>query len=149
MTNNPILDVLTREGVLLNPSVRYWRGHKKLKPEDLGLTPDQAPKRFFSLGQKRLLPEESFNALELVESRVHSFIDSNTFPFLNGLAHFCPNTKLEQVQQAMHSFRNEFSRAQEAFLELYPERRQHALREWREIAQKLVPNPERLVQTID
>jgi len=120
-----------------------------LKPEDLGLTSDQAPKRFFSLGQKRLLPEESFDALELVESRVHSFVISNTFPFLIGLAHFCPNTKLEEIQQTMQVLHAEFSRAREKFLELYVARRQRALLEWREIAQKLVPNPERLVQAID
>src|SRR5712691_10829257 len=149
MTNNPILDILTREGVLLNASVLYWRGHKKLKPEDLGLTSDQAPKRFFSLGQKLLLPEEAFDALELIEGRVHSFVEANTFPFLNGLAHFCPNTKLEAVRQAMQSFETEFRRARETFLGLYPERRQRSLLEWREVAQKLLPNPERLVQAID
>ena len=33
---NNLLDVLTREGVLINVSVRYWRGCKKLRPEDLG-----------------------------------------------------------------------------------------------------------------
>ncbi len=37
MATNPLLDVLTREGVLVNVSVRFWRGCKKLKPEDLGL----------------------------------------------------------------------------------------------------------------
>jgi hypothetical protein len=149
MTNNPILDVLTREGVLINCSVRYWRGHKKLKPEDLGLSSDQAPKRFFSLGQKRLLPEDAFAALELIEGRVHSFIESNTFPFLNGLAHFCPNTKLQQVHRAMQSFEAEFYRAKGTVLELYPARRQCAVLEWNEIAQKLGPNPERLVQAVD
>jgi hypothetical protein len=33
--NNDLLSVLTREGVLIKVSVRYWRGTKKLKPEDL------------------------------------------------------------------------------------------------------------------
>ena len=36
MNNHDLLRVLTREGVLINVSVRYWRGCKKLKPEDLG-----------------------------------------------------------------------------------------------------------------
>ncbi len=31
---NQLLDVLTREGVLINLSVRYWRATRKLKPED-------------------------------------------------------------------------------------------------------------------
>ena len=34
---NTLLNVLTREGVLLKVSVSFWRGCKKLKPEDIGL----------------------------------------------------------------------------------------------------------------
>jgi hypothetical protein len=36
-SNQNLLSVLTREGVLIKVSVRYWRGTKKLRPEDLGL----------------------------------------------------------------------------------------------------------------
>ena len=35
--HNPLLSVLTREGVLIKVSVSYFRGCKKLKPEDIGL----------------------------------------------------------------------------------------------------------------
>jgi len=35
--NDSLLQVLTREGVLITASVRYWRAHKKLKAEDIGL----------------------------------------------------------------------------------------------------------------
>ena len=35
--NNGLLSILTREGVLLKVSVHYWRGCKKLRPEDIGL----------------------------------------------------------------------------------------------------------------
>jgi hypothetical protein len=37
--NHNLLPVLTREGVLLKVSISLWRGHKKLKPEDIGLRP--------------------------------------------------------------------------------------------------------------
>src|SRR5208282_6664922 len=33
MQENQLLDVLTREGVLINVSVRYWRATKKLNAE--------------------------------------------------------------------------------------------------------------------
>jgi hypothetical protein len=59
MTDNPLLDVLTREGVLLNVSIRFWRGCKKLKAEDIGLDPDNVSDRLISLGHKRLLPKEA------------------------------------------------------------------------------------------
>ena len=85
---NPLLHTLTREGVLISVSVRYWRAHKKLKAEDIGLEPDKVSARLISLGHKRLLPKEATAALALVESRAHALVEANTVPFLNGLAHF-------------------------------------------------------------
>src|SRR5437016_9611989 len=54
--NNHLLDALTREGVLISVSVRYWRATRKLNPEDLGLDPDNVTERLISLGHKKLLP---------------------------------------------------------------------------------------------
>ncbi len=54
MQNN-LLSLLTRGGVLLAVSVRYWRGCKKLRAEDLGLDSADVPDRLISLGHKRLL----------------------------------------------------------------------------------------------
>ncbi len=54
-----ILDALQQKGVLVNLSVRYWRGRKKLKAEDLGLDPDRIDDRLISLGQKRLKTKKS------------------------------------------------------------------------------------------
>ena len=62
---NNLLDVLTREGVLINVSVRYWRGCKKLKPEDIGLKADAVSDRLISLGHKRILPKEATAELAL------------------------------------------------------------------------------------
>ena len=56
---NNLLSILTREGVLLKTSVRYWRGCKQLKPEDIGLRPGDVSERLVSLGHKRLLPREA------------------------------------------------------------------------------------------
>src|SRR5688500_770486 len=72
---NNLLDVLTREGVLINVSVRYWRGCKKLRPEDLGLQADAVSDRLISLGHKRLLPKSATAALALIEGRAHALID--------------------------------------------------------------------------
>ena len=97
MQNQPLLDVLTREGVLISVSVRYWRAAKKLKPEDLGLDPDDITDRLISLGHKKLLPREALAPFAIIESRAHALIEACAFPFLNGLAHYLPNTKLEEV----------------------------------------------------
>jgi hypothetical protein len=149
MNDNSLLQVLTREGVLINVSVRYWRAHKKLKAEDIGLEPDSVSDRLISLGHKRLLPKEATAALGLVESRAHALIESNTFQFLNGLAHFLPNSKLGEVTDKLKELEVEFWQAKTKFLEQYGSLRDAALEEWRTMAQKLSPDPDRVLATIE
>jgi hypothetical protein len=148
MYTNPLLDVLTREGVLINVSVRYWRGCKKLRPEDLGLNAQDVSDRLISLGHKRLLPKNAIADLSLIEGRAHALIEANTFPFLNGLGHFLPNPKLDEVTSALRELETEFWQAKESFVAHYAGSREDALREWRAAAEKLVADPERLVGAI-
>ncbi|MGZ4961687.1 MAG: DUF3150 domain-containing protein [Limisphaerales bacterium] len=147
--DNQLLNVLTREGVLVNVSVRYWRGCKKLKAEDVGLDPNNVSERLISLGHKRLLPKEATAVLALVEGRTHSLIESNTFPFLNGLAHFLPNTKLAEVTNRLEELKTEFWQAKSEFVGGYAKLRRNAAEEWRQMAEKLVADPERLVTTVE
>lgn len=149
MNNDSLLQVLTREGVLINVSVRYWRAHKKLKAEDIGLEPDSVSDRLISLGHKRLLPKEATAALTLLESRAHALIEGNTFPFLNGLAHFLPNSKLGEVTDKLKELEAEFWAAKATFLEQYGSLRDAALQEWRQMAQKLSNDPERVLAAIE
>jgi len=144
-----LLDILTREGVLITVSVRYWRGTKKLNAEDVGLNPDSVSDRLISLGHKRLLPKEATAALALIEGRAHAFIESNTFPFLNGLAHFVPNGKLAEVSAKLKKMEEEFWAAKAQFLEHYASLREGAVNEWREMAKKLVSDPQPLLATIE
>lgn len=147
--NTQLLDVLTRAGVLINVSVRYWRGCKKLNPEDLGLRSSQVSGRLISLGHKRLLPKEALADLALVEGRAHALIDQNTFPFLNGLSHFLPNAKLEEVTTKLKELEQEFLQAKDSFLSRYSSHRQEAYAEWRTVARKLTPNVEMLMRAIE
>jgi hypothetical protein len=52
--DNGLLSIITREGVLIKVSVSYSRGHKKLRPEDIGLERKNVSDRLISLGHKRL-----------------------------------------------------------------------------------------------
>ncbi|MDA1257859.1 MAG: DUF3150 domain-containing protein [Chloroflexi bacterium] len=149
MNDNPLLDVLTREGVLINVSVRYWRAAKKLKAEDLGLDPDDVTDRLISLGHKKLLPREAMAAFALIESRTHALVDANTFPFLNGLGHFLPNRRLEEVTSRLKALEHEFDAARAEFTSRYADLRVQASRDWWEAARKLVSDPDRLVATIE
>src|SRR5262249_50840011 len=147
--NDHLLKVLTREGVLLSVSVRYWRGCKKLRAEDLGLNPGTVSDRLISLGHKRLLPKDATAALALVEGRAHALVETNTFPFLNGLAHFVPNTKLADVTGKLKELETEFWKAKEEFIKRYGALRESAAKEWQAMARKLVNDPERLGASIE
>lgn len=147
--NQDLLSVLTREGVLVKVSVRYWRGCKKLKPEDIGLKKADLSDRLISLGHKRLLPKDSLSGLALIEGRAHALVESNTFPFLNGLGHFLPNSKLKEVTDALKELETEFWKAKSAFIEKYASLRVEAANEWRAMARKLVKDPERLTAAIE
>ncbi len=148
-TNSDLLSLLTREGVLIKVSISYWRGQKKLKAEDIGLEKKQLSDRLISLGHKRLLPKEALAGLALVEGRAHALVEGNTFPFLNGMAHFLPNSKLAEGTGKLTELEKEFWDAKEEFLKKYASLRQSASKEWRKMAEKLVKDPERLVATIE
>ncbi len=118
--NNGLLSILTREGVLLKVSVHYWRGCKKLKPEDIGLEQKNLSDQLISLGHKRLLPKDALATLAVIEGRAHALVEANTFPFLNGLGHFLPNSKLAEVTDKLQELETEFWAAKKAFLKSMP-----------------------------
>src|SRR6266571_2721444 len=148
-SNNDLLQILTREGVLVSVSIRYWRGCKKLCAEDIGLDSRKVSDRLISLGHKRLLPKEATAQLALIEGRAHALLEGNTFPFLNGLAHFVPNTKLADVSGKLKDLEQEFWLAKNSFIKQYGELRKSAAKEWQMMAKKLVSDPERLVASIE
>ena len=147
--HNGLLSILTREGVLIKVSVSYWRGQKKLRAEDLGLERKNLSDRLISLGHKRLLPKDCLQELALIEGRAHALIESNTFPFLNGIGHFLPNSKLAEVKEKLDELETEFWAAKKRFLEKYATLRQTASKEWRKMAENLVKDPDQLVASIE
>lgn len=148
-SNPRLLDILTREGVLVRVTLRYWRGRKKLTPEDLGLEPDQVSDRLISLGHKRLLPKEVLAGFALIESRVHGLVEASTFPFLGGIGRFLPNARLGEVRRRLEEHEVEFRSAVASFLEDYASHQLQAVEEWRRFARSAGADPERLVSAVD
>jgi hypothetical protein len=148
-TSNPLLDAICRKGVLVSVSIRYWRGCKRLKPEDLGLDPDRVSKRLIQLGQKRLIPKDALSDFALIESRAHSMVEGASFPFLGGIARFVPNPRLAEITRNLDQLRNEFQQATQSFSEGYAPLRDNAMTEWREVAYQLPGNAEHLIATIE
>ncbi len=144
-----LLDAVCRRGVLVATSVRYWRGCKRLNPEDLGLDPAHVSDRLIQLGHKRLIPRDALQAFSLIESRVGAVVDASSFPFLGGLARFVPNPRLADLTEKLDKLRDEFREATLDFVAGYTPLRENAMVEWREAARHLNGSAERLIATIE
>lgn len=148
-SNQPLLDGICRRGVLVSTSVRYWRGCKRLTPEDLGLDPSRVSDRLIQLGQKRLIPRDALQAFALIESRVQAAVESSSFPFLGGIGRFVPNARLADLTDKLEKLRDEFREATLDFVAGYSPLRDNAMGEWREAAQNLNGSADRLIATIE
>ncbi len=148
-TSTHLLDAVCRRGVLVATSVRYWRGCKKLSPEDLGLDPAHVSDRLIQLGHKRLIPRDALQAFALIESRVQSTVESSSFPFLGGIGRFVPNPRLGDLTDHLEKHRDEFRDATLTFVAGYSPLREAAMVEWREAARHLNGSAERLITTIE
>jgi hypothetical protein len=146
---NPLLDAICKKGVLVSVSIRYWRGCKRLKPEDLGLDPDKVSKRLIQLGQKRLVPKDALSEFALIESRAHAMVEGSSFPFLGGIARFVPNPRLVEITRNLEQLRHDFESATDGFASGYAPLRDKAMAEWREVASQLPGNAEHLIATIE
>ena len=148
-SNQTLLDGICRRGVLVSTSVRYWRGCKRLNPEDLGLDPAHVSDRLIQLGHKRLIPRDALQAFALIESRVQSTVESSSFPFLGGIGRFVPNARLADLTDRLEKLRDEFREATLEFVAGYSPLRENAMAEWREAALNLNGSAERLIATIE
>jgi hypothetical protein len=147
--SNHLLEGICRRGVLVATSVRYWRGCKRLNPEDLGLDPANVSDRLIQLGHKRLIPRDALQAFALIESRTHATVEGSSFPFLGGIGHFVPNPRLGDLTDRLDRLRDEFREATLDFVAGYASLRENALDEWREAARHLNGSAERLLATIE
>ena len=148
-TANPLLDAVCRKGVLVSTSVRYWRGCKRLNPEDLGLDPAHVSDRLIQLGHKRLIPRDALQAFALIESRVQATVESSSFPFLGGIGRFVPNARLADLKDKLDKLEKEFTHAMVDFVAGYAPLRESAMAEWREAARHLNGDADKLIATIE
>lgn len=149
--NLPLLEAVCRRGVLCATRVRYWRGCKKLRPEDLGLDPSHVSDRLIQLGHKRLVPKQALQPFALIEGRAHSLVEAASFPFLGGIARFVPNPRLPELSDRLDRLKEEFREATLDFVAGYADLREQALDEWREAAEQMSLNGSaaQLIATIE
>ena len=145
---HPLLQILTREGVLLNVSVRYWRAHKKLRAEDLGLAPDQVSGAAHQPRAQAAVAKEATAALALVKAgRMPWWKPTRSVP--ERPRSLVPNAKLGEVTAKLKALETEFWRAKNQFIAQYGPLRDAALEEWRVLAGNLADDPARVVAAIE
>jgi hypothetical protein len=98
------------------------------KPETFGLDPAKHNKKIMSLGRMKLFPDEvlknahidikesALYKLKLIRSRLQSYIDQYTFPFMNGLARAIPNEKLAEFNSIIQDLQTQFNVAKGQYL---------------------------------
>jgi hypothetical protein len=148
MNDDKLMDVLTREGLLINVSVRYWRAAKKLNPVDIGFEAADVDKRLVSLGHKKLVPSEETKAFDQLESRAHQAVASSTFEFMGGVARFLPNAKLEGLSTTLGALQEEFNAELVRFKERYLTVVEKAKIEWVTEAKKLSFKPDVVIASM-
>lgn len=147
--NEQVLDTVMKRGVLMTYHIRYWRAHKKLNPEDIGIAKESVNEKLVSLGHKKLVSSDVLETFALLESRAGTLINRHSFDFMHGVGRYVPNTALQTVMTEWGKLREEFWAKVTEFKANYTDIRRKAKVEWYEAAVKLVPDPQRLVDAIE
>lgn len=75
------------DGVLMQIHVSFWSGARILRPEDLGLKPEQVATAY-KLGRKMLVPEEVIRNFRRIEGQARRLVEENSHHFPIGNANF-------------------------------------------------------------
>ncbi len=150
MTRN--LDNLTvalqEKGVLIVVSVRRWRGRRKLRPEDLGLSPEDIDDDMFTLGQKHLVSPDTIRRFGVLESRARQLVENTGFPFLS-IARYVPNNMLDDLLVGLDDIKEDFDMAVELFIADYDAVRADALQRWRAYAAAHKLDEQKLILAVE
>lgn len=116
-----IEDVLFKQGILFDLDIGRWAAHKKLDKDDLFL--QQINPNAFHLGHKKLMPKESIEKIQKIESAARSalMVCSADFPIAG--ARFVRYPVLENLQNKLLDLKGKYHEEVEQFLKNYPELR--------------------------
>lgn len=144
------IELLQRQGIMIEIGISFPRLNRKLTPEDLGLEESAIPQNLIVLGRKKLLGSQDVDTperkgisykLRLCESKRGALIRQFTRPFLGGVGNFCTNAAFPTLHQRIVGpvqdaddvcLRDLFEQGKQEFIDRYPEAREAAIEEWRE-----------------
>lgn len=115
-----------RDGVLVDIDVSFWSGAKVLRPEDLGLRPQDVADAY-KLGKKFLVPSEVIKAFRRVEGKARYIAEENSFRFPIGTARFVPKRRFSKVLEQLKTCRDEYNALVDKLIENYDKYRQEMI----------------------
>jgi hypothetical protein len=114
-------DDLFLNGSLVDLDISFWRGQRKLLPQDLCLSLGPAGEQTFSLGRKRLLPREKTIGFQKVDHAARKAVEEASLPFPIAGARFIPTDKVGDLEVGLQALRSEFEDLSRQFAFEYPE----------------------------
>ena len=114
-------ETLFDAGSLVDLDISFWRGQRKLLPEDLCLSLGPAGEKVFSLGRKRLVPPEKLVGFQRLEHSARKAVEEASLPFPITGARFIPTDKVADLEAGLQALRSEFEDQARQFAFEYPE----------------------------
>lgn len=122
-------------GILMQVHVSFWSGAKILKPEDLGLKPEQIASAY-KLGRKMLIPAEIIRKFRTIEGQARREVELSSFPFNIGNARFVPRKKFKKVTALLEDLKAKYTALVDDLIANYDQYRAEILPVYQEAAEK-------------
>jgi len=138
------------DGVLMQIHVSFWSGARILRPEDLGLKPEQIATAY-KLGRKMLVPEEVIRNFRRIEGQARRIVEENSHHFPIGSANFVTRKSFAKVTKKLDVLKAEYLALVEDLVAKYDQYRQEILPVYEEAADNafLTSTPAMMVGGMD
>jgi hypothetical protein len=121
------------DGILMQIHVSFWSGARILRPEDLGLKPEQVATAY-KLGRKMLIPEEVIRNFRRIEGQARRLIEEKSYEFPFGNARFVPRRVFAKVTTKLEDLKAEYMALVDDLVAKYDQYRQEILPVYEEAA---------------
>lgn len=112
------LSRLFTDGSLVDIDISMWTGEKRLQPEDLGIPKESVPKAF-TLGSKKLLPQEVRAKFKNLDYEARKLLDSKSVSFPFGGARFVPKKAMLEFIEEMDKLQQKFQKIVDDLIKNY------------------------------
>jgi hypothetical protein len=106
--------------------VSFWSGAKALRPEDLGLKPEQIAETY-KLGKKMLVPEEVIRNFRRIEGQARRLVEENSHPFPIGNASFVTKRSFAKINKKLAELKAQYMALVDDLIAKYEQYRQEVL----------------------